>query len=175
MSETWKKWEGQVVDHKYQLLKHVGSTDHSVVFLAEFHDPEPRQVAVKFISADFAGREQQLAAWSTRGAAKPSQSASNLWRWRLQDRGYGADVCGDGVRRGESGASSAAPRADGGRNQRDAEFRGGCAGVPARERSGARTHQAFERAGDGRAVESFQRHDLSSRGSTGNAAGAQRV
>ena len=64
MSETWKKWEGQVVDHKYQLLKHVGSTDHSVVFLAEFRDPEPRQVAVKFISADFAGREQQLAAWS---------------------------------------------------------------------------------------------------------------
>ncbi len=43
MSETWKKWEGQVVDHKYQLLKHVGSTDHSVVFLAEFHDPELRQ------------------------------------------------------------------------------------------------------------------------------------
>ena len=65
MSETWKKWEGQVVDHKYQLLKHVGSTDHSVVFLAEFRDPEPRQVAVKFISADFAGREQQLAGWST--------------------------------------------------------------------------------------------------------------
>jgi eukaryotic-like serine/threonine-protein kinase len=65
MSETWKKWEGQVVDHKYQLLKHVGSTDHSVVFLAEIRDPEPRQVAVKFISADFAGREQQLAAWST--------------------------------------------------------------------------------------------------------------
>lgn len=65
MSETWKKWEGQVVDHKYQLLKHVGSTDHSVVFLGEFHDPEPRQVAVKFISADFNGREQQLAAWST--------------------------------------------------------------------------------------------------------------
>jgi len=65
MSEMWKKWEGQVADHKYQLRRYLGSTDHSVVFLAEFHDPEPRQAAVKFISADVAHREQQLAAWST--------------------------------------------------------------------------------------------------------------
>ncbi len=83
MSETWKKWEGQVVDHKYQLLRHVGSTDHSVVFRAEFHDPQPRQVAVKFISADFAGREQQLAAWS---------SAAQLNHPNLL-RIYGGGVC----------------------------------------------------------------------------------
>ncbi len=83
MSETWKKWEGQVVDHKYQLLKHVGSTDHSVVFLAEFRDPEPRQVAVKFISADFAGREQQLAAWS----AAAQLTHPNLLRI------YGGGIC----------------------------------------------------------------------------------
>ncbi|MGB2668039.1 MAG: TonB family protein [Candidatus Acidiferrum sp.] len=83
MSETWKKWEGQVVDHKYQLLKHVGSTDHSVVFLAEFRDPEPRQVAVKFISADFTGREQQLAAWS----AAAQLTHANLLRI------YGGGIC----------------------------------------------------------------------------------
>jgi TonB family protein len=65
MSEMWKKWEGQVADHKYQLQRYLGSTDHSVVFLAEFRDPEPRQAAVKFISADVDHREQQLAAWST--------------------------------------------------------------------------------------------------------------
>jgi serine/threonine protein kinase len=64
MSEIWKRWEGQVADHKYQLRYYLGSTDHSVVFLAEFHDPEPRQVAVKFISADLANLEQQLAAWN---------------------------------------------------------------------------------------------------------------
>jgi TonB family protein len=64
MSEMWKKWEGQVVDHKYQLRQYLGSTDHSVVFLAEFHDPEVRRVAIKFISADFPGKDQQLAAWS---------------------------------------------------------------------------------------------------------------
>src|SRR5208282_4479541 len=64
MSDVWKRWEGQVADHKYQLQQYLGSTDHSVVFLAEFHDPEPRQAAIKFISADLANAEQQLAAWN---------------------------------------------------------------------------------------------------------------
>lgn len=65
MSEMWKKWEGQVVDHKYQLQRYVGSTDHSVVFLAECQDAGPHQVAIKFISAEVAGKEQQLANWET--------------------------------------------------------------------------------------------------------------
>ena len=65
MSDVWKRWEGQVVDHKYQLQQYLGSTDHSVVFLAEFHDPEPRRIAIKFVSAEVAGREQQLASWET--------------------------------------------------------------------------------------------------------------
>jgi TonB family protein len=65
MSEMWKRWEGQVVEHKYQLQRYIGSTDHSVVFLAEFHDPEPRQIAIKFVSAEVAGKEQQLANWQT--------------------------------------------------------------------------------------------------------------
>ena len=64
MSELWKRWEGQVADHKYQLQQFVGSTDHSVVFLAEYHGPEPRPAAVKFISADLVNAEQQLAAWN---------------------------------------------------------------------------------------------------------------
>ena len=63
MSEAWNQWIGQVVDHKYQLQQYLGTTDHSVVFLAEFHDPEPRRAAVKFISADFSGSEQQLNTW----------------------------------------------------------------------------------------------------------------
>jgi serine/threonine protein kinase len=63
MSEAWNKWIGQVVDHKYQLQQFLGTTDHSVVFLAEFHDPELCQATIKFISADFGDKEQQLAAW----------------------------------------------------------------------------------------------------------------
>ena len=64
MSDIWNRWVGQVVDHKYQLLQYLGSTDHSAVFLAEFRDPEPRQAAVKFVSADLPDPEKQLAAWT---------------------------------------------------------------------------------------------------------------
>jgi TonB family protein len=63
MSEIWKRWEGQVIDRKYQLRQFLGSTDHSAVFLAEFRDPEPRQAAVKFLAGDLAHAEQVLTDW----------------------------------------------------------------------------------------------------------------
>lgn len=63
MSETWKNWEGQVVDHKYQLRQFLASTEHSVVFLAERHNPNAQPCALKFVAADFPGKEQQLALW----------------------------------------------------------------------------------------------------------------
>jgi TonB family protein len=65
MSEIWKRWEGQVIDHKYQLRHFLGSTDHSAVFFAEFRDPEPRKAAVKFLSADLPHSDQVLADWQT--------------------------------------------------------------------------------------------------------------
>jgi TonB family protein len=64
MSEMWKRWEGQVIDHKYRLESLVGSTDHSVVFQAEYLSPEPRKATVKFVSADTPSREALLAAWN---------------------------------------------------------------------------------------------------------------
>jgi TonB family protein len=82
-SDVWKKWEGQVVDHKYQLQRYLGTTDHSLVFLAEFHDPEPRQAAVKFISAEFGNKDEQIAAW---------KDASNLSHPNLIQI-YGAGLC----------------------------------------------------------------------------------
>jgi TonB family protein len=83
MSEMWKKWEGQVIDHQHRLQRFLGSTDHSVVFLAEANDNEQRQVAIKFVSADFPGKDQQLAAW---------QSAAQLNHPNLI-RIYGSGVC----------------------------------------------------------------------------------
>jgi serine/threonine protein kinase len=83
MSEAWNKWIGQVVDHKYQLRQFLGTTDHSVVFLAEFHAPELCQATIKFISADFGDKEQQLAAW---------KEAAQLTHPHLI-RIYGAGAC----------------------------------------------------------------------------------
>jgi TonB family protein len=82
-SDVWKKWEGQVVDHKFQLQRYLGSTDHSVVFLAEFHDPDPKQAAVKFISAEFGNKDEQIESWKE--AAKLTHP--NLIRI------YGAGIC----------------------------------------------------------------------------------
>ena len=64
MSEMWKRWEGQVIDHKYRLKSLVGSTNHSVVFQAEYLGPEPRKAIVKLVSADTPNREQLLAGWN---------------------------------------------------------------------------------------------------------------
>ena len=63
MSEIWKRWEGQIIGQKYQLRQYVGSTDHSAVFSAEYHDPELRKAAVKFLSADIPQAEKVLADW----------------------------------------------------------------------------------------------------------------
>lgn len=63
MSDKWKRLEGLIADHKYQLQRCLGSTDHSVVFLAEYRDPEPCKAAVKFISAEVPYAEQQLSDW----------------------------------------------------------------------------------------------------------------
>jgi serine/threonine protein kinase len=63
MSAFWKRWEGQVIDHKYQLHEFRGETDHSAVFRAEYRAPEPRQCAVKFLAADSPHADQVLAEW----------------------------------------------------------------------------------------------------------------
>lgn len=63
MSEIWKQWEGQVVDHKYQLREYLGSTDHSVVFYAEYRDPEPCKAVVKFVPGNLPHAEELFADW----------------------------------------------------------------------------------------------------------------
>ena len=64
MSEIWKRWEGQVIDHKYRLESLIGSTDHSVVFQAEYRSPEPLKATVKFVAADAPNAEQLIATWN---------------------------------------------------------------------------------------------------------------
>lgn len=87
MSELWKRWEGQVIDHKYQLREFRGSTDHSAVFRAEFHAPELRSVAVKFLAADLPDADQVLANWTRAQQLKHENLLSiyNAGRCRIED------------------------------------------------------------------------------------------
>lgn len=57
MRDDWKKFEGHVLNDKFPLQKFLGSTSHSAVFLTQSPPPQPKTIAVKFISprakADF--------------------------------------------------------------------------------------------------------------------------
>jgi TonB family protein len=64
MSDVWKQWEGQLADNKFPLHHFLAATNHSAVFLTQLPDPEPRQAAIKFISADDPAAGQQFAVWN---------------------------------------------------------------------------------------------------------------
>src|SRR5262249_18287397 len=59
----WNQWEGQVVDGKYPLRRFLGGTAHSVVFLTQTSDPQPRDAAIKLILADTPAAAGRLAVW----------------------------------------------------------------------------------------------------------------
>jgi TonB family protein len=62
MSESWKQWEGQVVDAKFPLSRYLGGSEHSAVFLTERSAP-PQKAAIKFIQVDEPDAELQLFRW----------------------------------------------------------------------------------------------------------------
>jgi serine/threonine protein kinase len=50
-SKEWKRFEGQVLLDKFPLQKLLGSTSYSAVFLTQSPPPEPKNIAVKLITA----------------------------------------------------------------------------------------------------------------------------
>jgi TonB family protein len=63
MAEAWKKWEGQVVNEEFELLRYLGGSEHSAVFLTKRADREPQEVAIKLILANAENPELQLSWW----------------------------------------------------------------------------------------------------------------
>src|SRR6516165_9143454 len=51
MIGDWKQFEGQVFQDKFPLQKFLGSTSHSAVFLTQSPPPQPKTLAVKFITS----------------------------------------------------------------------------------------------------------------------------
>jgi TonB family protein len=62
-AKTWDQWEGQVVDGKFQLLRYLGGSDRSAVYLTERSRGEPRTAAIKLVPADDLSVAAQLARW----------------------------------------------------------------------------------------------------------------
>jgi TonB family protein len=51
MSDFWKQCEGQVIDNKFRLRRHLGGTDDSAVFLTQLAAPQSEKAVIKFITA----------------------------------------------------------------------------------------------------------------------------
>jgi len=64
---TWTSWEGSVVEGRFPLQRWLGGSDHSAVFLTEWHS---QKAAIKLIPALGADAEHYLARW--RAAAQLS-------------------------------------------------------------------------------------------------------
>jgi TonB family protein len=63
MPEVWKQWEGRVVHEEFPLLRYLGGSEHSAVFLTKREDREPQEVAIKLILANGENPELQLSWW----------------------------------------------------------------------------------------------------------------
>jgi len=64
MSDAWRDWEGQVIEGAFTLRRHLGGSDHSVVFLTERQaGGQSQKAAIKFIQVDAAQAEAQLSRW----------------------------------------------------------------------------------------------------------------
>ena len=63
MPEAWKKWEGQVVNEEFPLLRYLGGSERSAVFLTKRTDREPQDVAIKLILANAENPELQVSWW----------------------------------------------------------------------------------------------------------------
>ncbi len=63
MSDSWRDSEGQIIDGRFTLVKHLGGSDHSVVFLTQRGADKKEKAAIKFIQADAANADEQITRW----------------------------------------------------------------------------------------------------------------
>jgi TonB family protein len=61
MAETWKQWEGTIVDGKFRLERFLGGSEHSVVFLTETESGA--KAAIKFVPAIPQALDFKRSAW----------------------------------------------------------------------------------------------------------------
>jgi TonB family protein len=62
MNNSWKQWEGSVIEGRFALGKFQGGSDHSAVFLTS-NGPYSQKAAIKLIEANPATAESQLSRW----------------------------------------------------------------------------------------------------------------
>lgn len=73
MLNTWKQWEGHVVNGKFSLLRYLGGSEHSAVFLTERRVEEGlARAAIKLVHVNPQDVDRQLERWrQAKGLAHP--------------------------------------------------------------------------------------------------------
>src|SRR5271169_416554 len=81
---TWQKWEGRVVNGRFPLLRYLGGTEQSAVYLTEI---DGSKVAIKLIPADTAQAQIQLLRWELASELSHPHLLPILHtgRWRADD------------------------------------------------------------------------------------------
>jgi TonB family protein len=68
MTEVWTKWEGQVINGVFPLVRVLSTSDHSAVFLTDFKAQNLPSAALKLIPVIPTQAQAQLAHWTTAAA-----------------------------------------------------------------------------------------------------------
>jgi len=63
MSDVWTRWEGHVIDGTFPLLRSLGASDHSGVFLTEARSGEASKAALKLVPVIPSLVDAQLSHW----------------------------------------------------------------------------------------------------------------
>jgi TonB family protein len=63
MNDSWKQWEGQVVDGKFPLQRFLGGSEHGGVFLVDEGAGGKSQTAIKLVPAATVDANEQLRQW----------------------------------------------------------------------------------------------------------------
>jgi TonB family protein len=87
MSDFWKQCEGQVIDNRFRLLRYLGGTDDSAVFLTQLAGSPSQKAAIKFIPAGTTA-DLQLSLWRriTQLAHPHLLRIFDIGRCRLENR-----------------------------------------------------------------------------------------
>jgi len=87
MSDVWKQCEGQVIDNRFRLLRYLGGTDDSAVFLTHLAGSPSQKAAIKFIPAGTTA-DLQLSLWRrvTQLAHPHLLRIFDIGRCRLENR-----------------------------------------------------------------------------------------
>ena len=73
MDQSWKQWQGRVVNEVFELREYLGGSQRSVVFLTERPAKNPQKTAIKLIPANSTNAEVQLSRWqSAAGLSHPN-------------------------------------------------------------------------------------------------------